>query len=264
VAALIVKSPNHKSDRAEPTSPTTRRALFTKLAFVIFGLLWVTLIYFSGTSKESEIWRRIAAADQVRLQEPWKGRMIARAFYGKEARRLIQAITTAQPLGGPSESNATGTIEFLNGSNRLAVFPVMAQYVYLNGKSYFVGDLPIMVGPIYFSVPDEFRGAIHLTIDATNGSSVRKSDGDYWVTVPADGKLRFRDHDLLHSWAERAYFITNRERIPVDTDPGSLGALPPDMLALRSLGTYATNGVSFIAFFLGTEKEAQRARNDLH
>jgi hypothetical protein len=249
-----------KIETAGPQSDRSNRfcGVLIKLAFACCGLIWVMFMYFSGTSKEGKLWRLISAADQVRLQESWQGRIITRSFYGEQACRIVQMIMTAKPLG-PDMTNGTATIEFLRGSNHLALIRNWCQCIYVNGKSYFVGDFPLMGSPIYFSIPDDFQGMIYLTLDMTNGSKVSRSNSE-WMTVPADGQLRVRDQGVLYSWAERAYFITNRERIPVDTDPGSLGVLPADAVALRSLGTYGTNGISFIAFFLGTAEQAKTAK----
>jgi hypothetical protein len=51
--------------------------------------------------------------------------------------------------------------------------------------------------PVLFIVPDSFKGAVYFSLDSTNGLAVPVTNGEYLVTIPADGKLTVRSFDFI-------------------------------------------------------------------
>ena len=51
--------------------------------------------------------------------------------------------------------------------------------------------------PVRYIVPDGYKGIVHVTCEPATGSPVPITNGEYVVTLPADGKLTVRSLDFI-------------------------------------------------------------------
>lgn len=120
----------------------------------------------------------------------------------------------------------------------------------LTGCGLFAGT------PVHFVVPDGYRGLFYLIPDPTNGVVVTKSEGRFVVTIPASGRLRFRDSGFLDSWHQETCAFATGTRILTLSEPGGTGVVAANAVALRGGGSARNgDGPLFAWYFVGTQQE---------
>jgi hypothetical protein len=222
-----------------------------------WSLVWVAAL--SGCSPQAKLVSDLAQADRVVLQKPGLGRGATISIQGDEIHQLVRAISLATPDGTElAPDNAFAVLQFLKGTNQIAILQCGPGRFWLNGKGYRgqTGDLLDLCGggPIHFRISNGFRGFIYFILNTRNGSEITRSDGVYTVMIPADGIVSVRDPGLLYSWAEKAEFMGGQE-IPLGSVSEFAGPLTStdSTVSLRSLGAFSANGLSFATFHIGTE-----------
>jgi hypothetical protein len=116
--------------------------------------------------------------------------------------------------------------------------------------------------PIVLVVPDDYRGPLLLVIDREHGVDVPLRDGVYEYRMPDSGRMLIRGDEPFRQWHSFRAVYAGGKPIPMADE----GDLPPDLIALHSLGSGMRTGdgttEEFIEFFVGTQaglkKHAER------
>ena|ERR1041384_4446761 len=105
--------------------------------------------------------------------------------------------------------------------------------------------------PLHFVLPDGFKGEIRIVKDPDQGSSVREEGGRFTYIIPPDGQLRVRSLAPFSHWHKESAVFQNGGALKTGTDDN----VPEDSVALRSLGTLVSDGVTTVRYYVGTKKD---------
>jgi hypothetical protein len=225
------------------------------------------MVLFCGCSPspQERLVRKIVDADRVLVVQRAGSHATATAsIQGDEVRQLARAIAAAWPTGEELSPDSDFTeLEFLRGTNRLALLRCSPDRYWIDNKGYsgatgFLLDTR-NAGPMHLRLSNGFRGFIYFILDTRNGSDIAMENGAYQFVVPAHGIVTCAKPCLLYSWPETACFMDGTE-VPIQADAQAPKAAPDDKVILRSLGTFGVNGLAFAAFHVGTQLEFDRDR----
>jgi len=116
--------------------------------------------------------------------------------------------------------------------------------------------------PVYFVIPDGFRGEIRVEQNMADGSDPPLEGGHYTIRIPSNGLVRLKTMTL--SIRKEEAFLSNGQQVPMLTSHHE----QPEVIALRDLGMFddAANNLPrwTEVYFFGNWQDAESLLNRYH